>query len=68
MIDSLDNLVINSDYWADSLCLDLIIISSVLATFRLSFLAFSGRLRLFNSGVRANLSSGNVLADNVRFK
>ena len=70
MIDSLDNLVINSDstssHWADSLCLDPIIISSVLATFRLSLLAFSQQLRLFNSGVRASLSSVNVLADNVR--
>ena len=48
------------------LCLDPIIISSVLGTFRLSLLAFSQQLRLFNSGVRASLSSVNVLADNVR--
>ena len=57
MINSLDNLVSilisKSSHWTDNLCLDPIIISSVLATFKLSLLAFSQQLRLFNSGVKA---------------
>ena len=55
-----------SSHWADSLCLDAIIIGSVLATFRLRLLAFSQQLRLSNSGVTASLSSVNILADRVR--
>ena len=44
-------LISKSSHWTDNLCLDPIIMSSVLATFKLSLLAFSQQLRLFNSGV-----------------
>ena len=41
--------------------------SSVLATFKLSLLAFSQQLRLLSSGNKACLSSVNVLADSCHF-
>ena len=70
MINSLDNLFIKFDFYVVTLnrclCLDPITTSSVLATFKLSLLAFGQQLRLFNSGDKASSSSFNVLADNIR--
>ena len=60
-------LITTSSFWTDSLCLNQIIISSVLATFKLSLLAFSQQLRLLNLGTKACLSSVHVLADSVIF-
>ena len=61
------SILITSLFWTDNLCLAPIIISSVLATFELSLLAFSQQLSLLSSGIKACLSSVNVLADSVMF-
>ena len=54
-------------FWTDNLCLNPIIISSVLATFKLGLLTFSRQLRLLNSGGKVCLSSVNVLAGSEMF-
>ena len=59
-------LISKSSHWTDNLGLDPIIMSSDLSTFKLSLLAFSQQVRLFNSVVKASLRSVYVLADNVR--
>ena len=69
MINSLDHLVINTDINLVTLgmqsCLDPIIISSVLATFKLNLLVLSQQVRLLSLEVTASLRSATVLADKV---
>ena len=52
-------------HWAFNLCLDPIIISSVLATFKLNLLALSQQVRLLSSEVTASLRSATVFADKI---
>ena len=54
-----------SSHWAFNLCLDPIIISSVLATFKLNLLALNQQVRLLSSEVTAILRSATVFADKV---
>ena len=54
-----------SSLWAFSLCLDPIIISSVLVTFELNLLALSQQVRLLSSEVTASLRSTTVFANKV---
>ena len=58
-------LILISSHWAFNLCLDPIIISSVLATFKLNLLALSQQVRLLSSEVTAGLRSATVFADKV---
>ena len=52
-------------HWAFNLCLDPMIISSVLATFKLNLLALSQQVRLLISEVTYSLRSATVFADKV---
>ena len=54
-----------SSHWVFNLCLDPIIISSVLATFKLNLLALNQQVRLLSSEVTAILRSATVFADKV---
>ena len=69
MISCLDRLVINTNinllHWAFNLSLDPIIISSVLATFKLNLLALSQQVLLLSSEVTSSLRSATVFADKV---
>ena len=59
-------LISKSSHWTDDLCLDPIIMSSVLASCILTEpVSFQSTAKV-NSGVKVRLSSVNVLADNVR--
>ena len=62
MINPLDRPVINTNF---TLCLDPIIISSVLATFKLNLFALSQQVRLLSSEVTVSLRSTIVFADKV---
>ena len=53
-------LILISSHWAFNLCLDPIIISSVLATFKLNLLALSQQVRLLSSEVTASLRPATV--------
>ena len=53
-------LILISSHWAFNLYLDPIIISSVLATFKLNLLALSQQVRLLSSEVTAGLRSATV--------
>ena len=61
-INPLDRPVINTYF---TLCLDPIIISSVLATFKLNLSALSQQVRLLSSEVTASLRSAIVFANKV---
>ena len=52
-----------SSHWAFNLCPDPIVISSVLATFKLNLLTLSQHVRLLISEVTASLRSTTVFAD-----
>ena len=58
-------LMLIPSHWAFNLCLDPIIISSVLATFKLNLMAHSQQVRLLSSEVTASLRSATVFADKV---
>ena len=61
VINSLDRLVINTSQWVFNLCLDSVIISSVVATFHHNLLALSQQVRFLSSEVIASLKSSTVL-------
>ena len=65
MVNSPDRPVIDTYINLLNLCLDLIIISSVLATFKLNLLALSQQVRLLSSEVTASLRSTTIFADKV---